>query len=38
MTAAGWLFLGASWILILAVLAFCLWRVFQTRDEEKREG
>ena len=31
MTAAGWLFIAASWGLILAVFLYCLYRTLRGR-------
>lgn len=32
MTRAGWVFLMASWGLILLLTGFCFWRVFAKKE------
>jgi hypothetical protein len=38
MTPAGWILLGTSWGFLLALMAFCFWRVFGRRSEEAGGG
>ena len=32
MTLGGWIFLGASWLLILGLFAYCLVRTLREKD------
>jgi hypothetical protein len=33
MTAGGWLFMGAGWLLILGLFAYSMYRVLTEKDE-----
>jgi len=33
MTLGGWIFMGASWLLILGLSAYCLVRTLRGKDE-----
>jgi hypothetical protein len=32
MTIGGWIFLGLSWIFIIALVAFCFYKVFSKKE------
>jgi hypothetical protein len=34
MTPGGWIFLGASWLVILALTAFSMYRVLRAKEQD----
>lgn len=34
MTIAGWLFMSASWFVILGLFTFCLYRTLRSKDKK----
>ncbi len=34
MNLSGWIFMGLSWVGIVALVAFCLWRVAKEPEDE----
>lgn len=34
MTIAGWLFMSASWLVILGLFIFCLYRTLHSKDKK----
>jgi hypothetical protein len=33
MTVAGWIFFSASWVVILGLFLFCLYRTLRSKDQ-----
>ena len=36
MTLGGWIFMGASWLVILSLFSFSLYRIFRPRRPGRR--
>jgi len=37
MTIAGWLFMSISWLVILGLFSYCLYRALRSKDRDNRQ-